>query len=174
MKTYSQLKEEVLNEDGAFFTANVNKDGFVKTATNEPSFVDRTKTAIMGKPTSDYSRYGMYSKASYGKTQGGLLGKGGTVDQVKKGVGNVVSNNMGLIGVGTAGLIGAAGLLGLLNKRRGRRDNQPQTTAPTVNLKTTKVAAPGSVGNPNERITRAPQRFDSNVRPIDNRSSRRA
>lgn len=158
MKTYSQLKEEVLNEN---------------TATNKPSVVDRTKKAIMGTPTSDYSRYGMYSAASYGKTQGGLLGKGGTVDQVKKGVGNVVGNNMGLIGVGAAGLIGAAGLLGLLNKRRGRRDNQPQTASKSVNLQTTKVAAPTSVGVADKRISPPPTSF-SPRKPIDNRDPTRA
>ena len=160
MKTYSQLKEEVLNERD-FST------------TNEPSFVDRTKTAIMGKPISDYSKYGMYSKASFGKTQGGLLGKGGTVDQVKKGVGNVVSNNMGLIGVGAAGLIGAAGLLGLLSKRRGRRDNQPQTASTPVNLQTTKISAPGTVGVADKRISPPPTSF-SPRKPIDNRDPTRA
>jgi hypothetical protein len=131
MKTYSQLKEEVLNE---YDFATPNQELMSKTINPVVRKVGEVGTAAKG----------------------------------------FMDKNMGLIGVGAAGLIGAAGLLGLLSKRRGRRDNQPQTTVPTVNLKTTQVAAPGSVGNPNKQITRAPQRFDSNVRPIDNRSSTRA
>lgn len=157
MKTYKDLKEEVLNEN---------------TATNQSSFVDRTKTAIMGTPTSDYSKYGMYSAASYGKTQGGLLGKGGTVDQAKKNVGNFASNNRGMIGAGLAGAVALAGITGLLKARQGKRDNAPQSASTPVNLQTTKMSAPGSVGVADKRISPPPTSF-SPRKPIDNRDPTR-
>ena len=158
MKTYKELKEQVLEEN---------------TATKETSFVDKTKTAIMGTPISDYSKYGMYSAASYGKTQGGFLGKGGTVDQVKKNVGNFVSNNRGIIGAGLAGTIALAGITGLLKARQGRRDNAPQTASTPVNLQTTKISAPGTVGVADKRISPPPTSF-SPRKPIDNRDPTRA
>ena len=158
MKTYKELKEQVLEEN---------------TATKETSFVDKTKTAIMGTPISDYSKYGMYSSASYGKTQGGLLGKGGTADQVKKNVGNFVSNNRGIIGAGLAGTIALAGITGLLKARQGRRDNAPQTASTPVNLQTTKISAPGTVGVADKRISPPPTSF-SPRKPIDNRDPTRA
>ena len=158
MKTYKELKEEVLKEN---------------TATKETSFLDRAKTAIRGTPTSDYSKYGMYSAASYGKTQGGLLGKGGTVDQAKKNVGNFASNNRGMIGAGLAGAVALAGITGLLKARQGKRDNAPQTASTPATPQTTKVSAPGSVGVANKRISPPPASF-SPRKPIDNRDPTRA
>lgn len=155
MKTYKELKEQVLEEN---------------TATNEPSFVDRTKTAIMGKPISDYSKYGMYSASSYGKNQGGFFGKGGLASQ---GI-DYFKKNKGTIGAVGAGVVGLGLLTGLIRGRQGRRDNAPQSgTVPAPNLQQTTVSAPGTVGTPTERISRAVTQI-SPVKPIDNRTSRNA
>jgi len=154
MKTYKELKEQVLEEN---------------TATNNPSFVDRAKTVIMGKPISDYSKYGMYSASSYGKNQGGIMGKGGLASQGM----DYFKNNKGMLGAVGAGVVGLGLLTGLIRGRQGRRDNAPQkASTPPPSLSVTQAKEPDiAVGVPATRVSKAVRRIDPSVKPIDNRTT---
>lgn len=157
MKTYSQLKEEVLNEN-TMTTVNKARN----TATN---FVFGTPTPLPRDP----DILGSTSAPTKTQRQGGVFGKDGTTDQVKK----FVSNNRGIIGTGLAGAVALAGIAGLFKARQGRRDNAPQTASTPVNLQTTKISAPGTVGVADKRISPPPTSF-SPRKPIDNRDPTRA
>ena len=153
MKTYNQLKEQVLEENA----------------------VNKAKNFVLGTPTPlprDPDILGSTSGPTKTQRQGGLLGRGGTANQVKNNVGNFASNNRGMIGAGLAGAVALAGITGLLKARQGKRDNAPQTASTPANLQTTKVSAPGSVGVANKRISPPPTSF-SPRKPIDNRDPTR-
>lgn len=146
MKTYSQLKEQVLEEN----------------------LMEPIKNVVLGTPTPSPIR----RPDTFGDTvvrQGGIYGQGGTADQIK----GFVSNNRGIIGTGLAGAVALAGITGLLKARQGRRDNAPQTASTPVNLQTTKISAPGTVGVADKRISPPPTSF-SPRKPIDNRDPTRA
>ena len=160
MKTYSQLKEEVLNEN-TMTTVNKARN----TATN---FVFGTPTPLPRDP----DILGSTSAPTKTQRQGGLLGRGGTANQVKNNVGNFASNNRGMIGAGLAGAVALAGIAGLFKARQGRRDNAPQTASTPVNLQTTKISAPGTVGVADKRISPPPTSFSAR-KPIDNRDPTR-
>ena len=145
MKTYKELKEQVLEEN------------FMEPVTN---MVLGTKPSFA--PTD--SMYKNYSR------QGGILGKGGLASQGM----DYFKKNKGMIGAVGAGVVGLGLLTGLIRGRQGRRDNAPQGgTVPAPNLQQTTVSAPSSVGTPTERISRAVTQI-SPVKPIDNRTSRNA
>lgn len=129
MKTYSQLKEEVLKE--------------YDFATPNQKFMSRTINPIVGK----------FRQAG---------------DAFK----DFAGNNRGVIGAGLAGAVALAGITGLLKARQGRGDNAPQTASTPVNLQTTKISAPGSVGVADKRISPPPTSF-SPRKPIDNRDPTR-
>jgi len=160
MKTYSQLKEQVLEEN---LKTSVNKAR--NTATN---FVLGTPTPLPRDP----DILGSTSAPTKTQRQGGLLGKDGIATQATDQVKNIVSNNRGVIGAGLAGAVALAGITGLLKARQGRRDNAPQTASTPVNLQTTKISAPGSVGVADKRISPPPTSF-SPRKPIDNRDPTR-
>ena len=160
MKTYSQLKEQVLDKN-TMTTVNKAKN----TATN---FVFGTPTPLPRDP----DILGSTSAPTKTQRQGGFLGKDGFADQVSTNAGNFVSNNRGMIGTGLAGVVALAGIAGLLKPRQGRRDNAPQTASTPVNLQTTKISAPGTVGVADKRISPPPTSF-SPRKPIDNRDPTR-
>jgi len=160
MKTYSQLKEQVLEEN---LTTSVNKAK--NTATN---FVLGTPTPLPRDP----DILGSTSAPTKTQRQGGVLGKDGMASQATSQVKNIVSNNRGVIGAGLAGAVALAGITGLLKARQGRRDNAPQTASTPVNLQTTKIDTPGSVGVADKRISPPPTSF-SPRKPIDNRDPTR-
>ena len=160
MKTYSQLKEQVLEEN---LKTSVNKAR--NTATN---FVLGTPTPLPRDP----DILGSTSAPTKTQRQGGLLGKDGIATQATDQVKNIVSNNRGVIGAGLAGAVALAGITGLLKARQGRGDNAPQIASTPVNLQTTKIDTPGSVGVADKRISPPPTSF-SPRKPIDNRDPTR-
>lgn len=142
MKTYRELKEQVLNEN----LMNTAQNAVMGT---QPQFA----------PTD--SRYKDYSR------QGGVFGQGGLASQ---GMG-FLKNNKGMLGAVGAGVAGLGILTGILRQRQRNRDNAPQGgPIPAPNIKQTTVNAPGSVGTPSQRVNRAVQQI-SPVKPIDNRTS---
>ena len=148
MKTYKELKEQVLEED-------------IKTsATN----------AILGKPSEHQFRpndpdamYKDYSR------QGGLLGTGGTASKF----GKFAKNNKGMLGAVGAGVVGLGLLTGLIRGRQGNRDNAPQrASTPPPSLSVTQAKEPDiAVGVPATRVSKAVRRIDPSVKPIDNRTT---
>jgi hypothetical protein len=144
MKTYKELKEQVLEEN------------LMNTAQN----------AVMGTKPQFAPTDSMYKNYS---RQGGVFGQGGLASQ---GMG-LLKNNKGLIGAGLAGVAGVGLLTGLIRQRQGRRDNSAQSSPiPAPNIKQTTVNAPGSVGIPSQRVNRAVQQIEPK-KPIDNRTTSR-
>jgi len=146
MKTYKELKEQVLEEN-------------LKTsATN----------AILGKPSEHQFRpndpnaiYKDYSR------QGGLLGTGGTVSQV----GNVIKNNKGLVGGLAVGALGLASLAGIF-RSKAPKEVSTKGTVPSPDLQVTKATdAPTTLGVPVKRVSHAAKKIDPSVKPIDNRTT---
>lgn len=158
MKTYKELKEQVLEEN---LMTSVNKSK--NAATN---FFMGTQTNLARDP----DIIGSTSGPTKTERQGGVFGKGGLASQGM----DFFKNNKGTIGAVGAGVVGLGLLTGLIRGRQGRRDNAPQSgTVPAPNLQQTTVSAPGTVGTPTERISRAVTQI-SPVKPIDNRTSRNA
>jgi len=153
MKTYKELKEQVLEEN---FMEPVTNMVLGKPVSNKPP-------ADVARQSAGYD-YGPDTK------RGGVFGKGGLASQGM----DYFKKNKGMIGAVGAGVVGLGLLTGLIRGRQGRRDNAPQGgTVPAPNLQQTTVSAPSSVGTPTERISRAVTQI-SPVKPIDNRTSRNA
>ena len=152
MKTYKELKEQVLEENLMTSTKNAATNFFMGTA-------------------SPVAKKGQTPRGSTNMArQGGIMGQGGLASQGM----DYFKNNKGTIGAVGAGVVGLGLLTGLIRGRQGRRDNAPQSgTVPAPNLQQTTVSAPGTVGTPTERISRAVTQI-SPVKPIDNRTSRNA
>ena len=148
MKTYKELKEQVLEEN----------------------FMEPVTNMVFGT-MSPVAKKGQTVRGSTNMArQGGVFGKGGLASQGM----DYFKKNKGMIGAVGAGVVGLGLLTGFLRGRQGRRDNAPQGgTVPAPNLQQTTVSAPSSVGTPTERISRAVTQI-SPVKPIDNRTSRNA
>ena len=144
MKTYKELKEQVLEEN------------FMEPVTN---MVLGTKPSFA--PTD--SMYKNYSR------QGGIMGKGGLASQGM----DYFKKNKGMIGAVGAGVVGLGLLTGFLRGRQGRRDNAAQkASTPPPSLSVTQAKEPDiAVGVPATRISKAVRRIDPSVKPIDNRTS---
>ena len=98
--------------------------------------------------------------------QGGIMGQGGYASQGM----DFLKNNKGLLGAGLAGTVALAGIAGLLKTRQSRQTS-PRGEIPAPNLQSTQAATTAPVGTPIQRVTRAVQKIDPNVKPIDNRTS---
>lgn len=145
MKTYRELKEQVLEEN------------LMEPVTN---FVMGTMSPVAKKGQTVRGSSNM-------ERQGGIMGQGGLASQ---GMG-LLKNNKGMLGAVGAGVAGLGILTGILRQRQRNRDNAPQGgPIPAPNIKQTTVNAPGSVGTPSQRVNRAVQQI-SPVKPIDNRTS---
>lgn len=144
MKTYKKLKEEALDEN-----------------TMEPvtNFVLGTMSPVAKKGQTVRGSTNM-------ARQGGVFGKGGYASQGM----DFLKNNKGLLGAGLAGTVALAGIAGLLKTRQSRQTS-PRGEIPAPNLQSTQAATTAPVGTPAQRVTRAVQKIDPNVKPIDNRTS---
>jgi len=144
MKTYKQLKEEALNEN-----------------TMEPvtNFVLGTMSPVAKKGQTVRGSTNM-------ARQGGIMGQGGYASQGM----DFLKNNKGLLGAGLAGTVALAGIAGLLKTRQSPQTS-PRGGIPAPNLQSTQAATTAPVGTPTQRVTRAVQKIDPNVKPIDNRTS---
>ena len=144
MKTYKQLKEEALNEN----------------------IMEPITNFVLGTP-SPAAKKGQTPRGSSNITrQGGIMGQGGYVSQGM----DFLKNNKGLLGAGLAGTVALAGIAGLLKTRQSRQTS-PRGGIPAPNLQSTQAATTAPVGTPTQRVTRAVQKIDPNVKPIDNRTS---
>lgn len=145
MKTYKELKEQVLEEN----------------------LMTSTKNAILGKPSEPFrpndpnAIYKDYSR------QGGVFGKGGTASQV----GNLIKNNKGLVGGLAVGALGLASLAGIF-RSRAPKEVSTKGTVPSPDLQVTKATdAPTTLGVPVKRVSHAAKKIDPSVKPIDNRTT---
>ena len=158
MKTYKELKEQVLEEN---LMTSVNKSK--NTATN----------FVMGTPTNlprDPDIIGSTSGPTKTERQGGVFGKGGTSSQV----GNLIKNNKGLIGGLAVGALGLASLAGIF-RPRAPKEVSTKGTVPSPDLQVTKATdAPTTLGVPVKRVSHAAKRIDPSVKPIDNRTTMQA
>lgn len=149
MKTYKQLKEEALDEN------------FMEPVTN---FV--LGKPVSNKPPADVARQSAGYDYGPDTRRGGVFGKGGYASQGM----DFLKNNKGLLGAGLAGTVALAGIAGLLKTRQSRQTS-PRGGIPAPNLQSTQAATTAPVGTPTQRVTRAVQKIDPNVKPIDNRTS---
>lgn len=151
MKTYKELKEQVLEENLMTSTKNA--------ATN---FVMGTMSPVAKKGQTPRGSTNM-------ARQGGIMGQGGTVSQV----GNFAKANKGMLGAVGAGVVGLGLLTGLIRGRQGNRDNAPQkASTPPPSLSVTQAKEPDiAVGVPATRVSKAVRRIDPSVKPIDNRTT---
>ena len=147
MKTYKELKEQVLEENR----------------------MEPVTNFFMGT-VSPVAKKGQTPRGSTNMArQGGIMGQGGTVSQV----GNFAKANKGMLGAVGAGVVGLGLLTGLIRGRQGNRDNAPQrASTPTPSLSVTQAKEPDiAVGVPATRVSKAVRRIDPSVKPIDNRTT---